>query len=296
MITELRISVLVDNAADSGLQPEHGLSFWIEADDQKILFDTGPGEVLRFNAARLGIELNRVHAIALSHGHRDHTGGVSAALAAAGHAIVHMHPLAFESKYSKRERGSARRIRIPDEVASDLLERNYSLACNSSPAQIAPGVFLTGEIPRLTASGDHCELFLDEECTRTDAVTDEQALFIESRRGIVVIVGCAHRGVANTLDYISKLAGANSMHALLGGMHLEKASEGTIARVAEAIERYRIELVAPCHCTGARATAELRRRLGAKVMECMAGSCFTFSNGQLDESAKCGLRSRELEV
>jgi 7,8-dihydropterin-6-yl-methyl-4-(beta-D-ribofuranosyl)aminobenzene 5'-phosphate synthase len=279
MIMNLRITVLVDDATrDSRLRSEHGLSFWVEADGRKILFDTGQRQALEPNAQQLAVDLGQTDAIVISHGHYDHTGGLLRALARSENAVVYIHPRAFESKYSRRGKTRSRPIGIPEQVASDLLERDRCLTFTRGPMPICPGVWATGQIPRLatleSASGP---FFLDEQCTREDDVADDQALYVESRNGLVVVLGCAHSGVVNTLDYVAKLTGKTSMHAVLGGMHLAKASEERIEATCAALERYRIGFVAPCHCTGKNAIARLRSWFGKRVADCSAGAAFSFT-------------------
>jgi 7,8-dihydropterin-6-yl-methyl-4-(beta-D-ribofuranosyl)aminobenzene 5'-phosphate synthase len=279
MITDLRITVLVDDATrDSRLRSEHGLSFWIEADGRKILFDTGQGRALEPNAQQLAVDLGQTDAIVISHGHYDHTGGLLRALARSGKAVVYIHPLAFQSKYSRRGKTRSRPIGIPEQVASGLLERDRCLTFTSGPKRICSGVSVTGQIPRLaTFESTSGPFFLDEQCTREDVVADDQALYVESRKGLVVVLGCAHSGVVNTLDYVAKLTGKGSMHAVLGGMHLAKACEERIEATCAALDRYRIGVVAPCHCTGNGAIARLRSWFGERVADCFAGTGFSFT-------------------
>jgi 7,8-dihydropterin-6-yl-methyl-4-(beta-D-ribofuranosyl)aminobenzene 5'-phosphate synthase len=274
-----RITVVVnDQARGDKLVPEHGLAVWIETGGEFILFDTGQGPAIASNAAALGIPLEKTNAIVLSHGHYDHTGGVSLVLGKAGKAVVYIHPLGFESKYARGNGTTPRRICMPDPVASDLLERNFELSCVSAPTRVGPGVYVTGEIPRRTGfEQEDGSFFLDENCAHPDRLKDDQALYLESPRGTVVVLGCAHSGVVNTLDYISKLTHRAPIHAVLGGMHLLHATQERIDRTADALIRYRVEVVAPCHCTGAPAISRLRERLGDRVVECGAGTIFEFA-------------------
>jgi 7,8-dihydropterin-6-yl-methyl-4-(beta-D-ribofuranosyl)aminobenzene 5'-phosphate synthase len=278
MITSLRITVLVDNVARSPhLLAEHGLSFWIEADDHRVLFDTGQGSALGPNAKHLAVALERADVIVLSHGHYDHTGGLSHVLARAGDAPVYIHSLASAPKYAKRDETPRRFIGMPARSASDLLANQVRVHHTEAPAQVCPGIWITGQIPRLAAfEAPGGQLFLDEQCTKQDAVLDDQALFIESQDGLVVVLGCAHSGVVNTLDWIASTTGRTAIHAVLGGMHLFDASAEKLASTAAALERYGVQVVAPCHCTGEAAIAGLRASLDQRVADCFAGACFEF--------------------
>jgi 7,8-dihydropterin-6-yl-methyl-4-(beta-D-ribofuranosyl)aminobenzene 5'-phosphate synthase len=284
MITDLRITVLVDDIArDPDLLAEHGLSFWIEADGHSILFDTGQGQALNANAGRLGVDLERADAVVLSHGHYDHTGGLAELPSLGPESTVYLHPLALQAKYARTTAPPHKAIGIPDRAGTRLLSSGCRLVDTRSPTEVSPGVFVTGQIPRRTPFEDPGgPFFLDEKCTQTDLLLDDQALCIESQAGLVVVVGCAHSGVVNTMDYVAKLTGKPSIHAILGGMHLAHASEDRIAQTAAAFDRRPIRMVAPCHCTGDRPVAELRNLLGARVVESFTGASFTLSTGSAD--------------
>jgi 7,8-dihydropterin-6-yl-methyl-4-(beta-D-ribofuranosyl)aminobenzene 5'-phosphate synthase len=279
MVTDLRITVLVDDATgNSRLGSEHGLSLWIEADGRKVLFDTGQGQALEPNALQLAVDLGQADAIVISHGHYDHTGGLLRALARSPKAVVYIHPLAFESKYARGEESRSRAIGIPEPVAAALLEGGHRLTFTRRPTQICSGVSVTGQIPRVAPFENRSgPFFLDERCLREDLIADDQAVYIESPAGLVVVLGCGHSGVVNTLDYIVRLTGSNSVHAVLGGMHLAEASEERIEATCAALDRYRIGIVAPCHCTGKRAIDRLRSCFGERVADCSAGATFSFT-------------------
>ena len=240
MITKLRITVLVDNVARAPhLIAEHGLSVWIEADDHTILFDTGQGGALEPNAKHLAARLERADAIVLSHGHYDHTGSLSHVLARAEDAPIYIHPLAFAAKYARRNQPPHRYIGMPAQVASDLQLSRARVHLTAAPAQICPGVWATGQIPRLADfEATDSPFFLDEGCTERDAILDDQALFVDTVSGLVVVLGCAHSGVVNTLDWIARVTGRTSIHAVLGGMHLFDASTERISATAAALGRY----------------------------------------------------------
>ena len=275
---EWRVTVVVDNQAGDGLTAEHGFSCWIESADLRVVFDTGQGPAFATNAARLGVALEQANAIVLSHGHYDHTGGVSAALRKANRARVYIHPLGFEAKYWRTDGGAPRVISMPEGVASDLLERNYELSCGTGSRTIGAGAHLTGEIPRRTAFEDPGrEFFLDAAGAEPDGLKDDQALYLDTPRGTVVVLGCAHSGAVNTLEYVSELTGGRQIHAVVGGMHLLQASAERVDRTAEALIRLGVGVVAPCHCTGARAASLLRERLGERVVDCGAGARFEFN-------------------
>ena len=199
-MAEGKITALVENTAGGrGLLGEHGLSFWIELGCKRILFDTGQGHVLRSNARRLGIRLDHIDAVVLSHGHYDHTGGLGDVLRSSRATTVYAHPAAFDAKYARNPDGSARDVGMPgldEEMIRDMAE----LVLVEGPTELCRGLHLTGPVPRTTDFEDTGGAFFkDRACTQPDHLTDDQAVFMETEAGTVVILGCAHAGVINTL-------------------------------------------------------------------------------------------------
>jgi 7,8-dihydropterin-6-yl-methyl-4-(beta-D-ribofuranosyl)aminobenzene 5'-phosphate synthase len=273
MIKRLRITVLVDNSVGApDMLAEHGLSMLIEADDRRILFDTGQGRVLLNNLAALGVCLAPLDAIVLSHGHYDHTGGLSATLQAGDPSVIFVHPAALNQKYAQHE-PPPRSIGIPGPSREALNTLQERIVWTRSATEIVPGVWCTGEVPRVHAA-EQIEgyFFLDADCRQSDPLVDDQALVVETTRGLVVIAGCAHSGVINTLDHVSKLAGRDEIFALAGGLHLGRASYKQLEETGNAIGRRNVQVLAPCHCTGAGAQAYLRGRFHSRVQEVGAGS------------------------
>ncbi|MBN2293971.1 MAG: MBL fold metallo-hydrolase [Pirellulales bacterium] len=281
MINDLRITVLVENTARGiNVLSEHGLAFWIEADGCHILFDTGQGGVLCHNAQCLGIPLHTAEMVAISHGHFDHTGGLSDALVgvnrttAAG-ADLFLHPDALNKKYAKEKMPPHREIGIPRLDENDLRKRARKLVFSTEPTQLMKGVYLTGRVPRRNDYEDTGgPFYLDQECTEPDPLLDDQALYIETPVGTVVVLGCAHSGVVNTLDYITDLTGRDHIHAVMGGMHLGRATSQRLLATSEVIRRYGIKKIGTAHCTGAKATSYLWSQFPDECFECCVGATF----------------------
>ena len=126
--------------------------------------------------------------------------------------------------------------------------------------EIFENVFVTGQVPR-TVDYEEVEgsFFLDRDCKSRDSMADDQSMFFNTSKGIVVILGCAHSGVTNTLNHISNLSGQNQIYGVIGGMHLLNASADRISRTVETLKRYEVEKVAAMHCTGKMASAEISR-------------------------------------
>jgi len=265
----LSITVLVDNTSSGHFHSEHGLALWINYRNKQILFDTGQSNVIIQNAKTLGIDLPNTDAIVLSHGHYDHTGGLSGVLSIASKANIYLHPAATETKFSKKASG-VKSIGMPDSEKKAI--QNRDMIWTVAPAQLIPGMSVTGQIPRMNDYEDvGGAFFVDENCEAPDELIDDQALFIESPKGLVVVFGCAHAGVVNTLDYISKLTGCSKIYAVIGGMHLSNASPLRIENTINSFQKYNVQKIVSLHCTGQRAMEKFRAIFGNKCLFLGAG-------------------------
>ena len=280
MTQEVRITVLVENTAeDADLLAEHGLAFWIDDGSQRILFDTGQGSVLLANAYRLGIDLSRLDAIVLSHGHYDHTGGLADALRGSRPGAVYTHPDALKPKFARNKDGTSRPIGMP-EAARRALERHRDrLVLTEKPTALGAGLMLTGPVPRITDFEDTGgPFFLDASCRTPDPLLDDQAVFFPAAQGTVVLLGCAHAGVVNTLRYVRRLTDGCPIHAVLGGMHLLNASPDRLSRTIDALRELDIACLGPAHCTGRAATAALWHALPERSIPLHVGTRVEYEN------------------
>lgn len=275
---KFRITTLSeDTAGGRGLLAEHGLSYWIELGSRKILFDTGQGLVLTANACRLNIPLEKTEAVIISHGHYDHTGGLSEALRLAGQIRVYAHPVALAPKYARNADGSAREIGI-SLLNKKKIREQAELILTERPVEICEGLFLTGPVPRRTDFEDvGGQFFTDSNCLRPDPLVDDQSAFIETSAGTVVILGCAHAGVINTLDYVRELTGNRRIHTVLGGMHLLVAGSVRMHKTVAELRRIDARRLFPCHCTGFAAMARLWHEFPDQCALCHVGTVLEWS-------------------
>jgi len=278
MSRAIRVTVLVENTAQSrGILGEHGLAIWIEIGSQRILFDTGQGMALSNNAAELGMPLESVDYIVLSHGHYDHTGGLSRMLKTAGYPKVYAHPDAFLPKYARNDNGTSRDIAIPYIDETTVRQKAENLVLTKQPIEICEHLFVTGEIPRPSEFEDTGgPFFLDKECRHPDPLADDQAVFFESAEGTVVLLGCAHAGVINTLEYIRRLTNGKPIHAVMGGMHLISASPQRLDRTIEALRQLNVTRLGPAHCTGMVAAMKLWAAFPERCFPWTAGCYMEF--------------------
>lgn len=258
----ITITVLVENTAlFREHHAEHGFAVWLETPDGAVLWDTGQGGMLVHNAECLGIDLSAVKIIAISHGHYDHTGGLLDVLARAPGTSVYCHPDIFTERFTPNPDASdsARPIGIP--YGRDTLEQScHALKVNRGPVELLPGVSLTGEIPRHTDFEDVGGAFyLDRECTQPDTLMDDQSLVIETDHGLVVLLGCCHAGIVNTLTMISEHWQTRTFALIAGGTHLSTATEDRIEKTIHSLEDFDIDILAPGHCTGWKQVCMLSR-------------------------------------
>jgi 7,8-dihydropterin-6-yl-methyl-4-(beta-D-ribofuranosyl)aminobenzene 5'-phosphate synthase len=276
-INTLKITILVDNIAGNGLSSEHGLSFWIETGDRRILLDTGQGTCLLSNAEKLGIDLSGTNALVLSHGHYDHTGGVSGVLRKASEVEVFCHPSAVIPRYGS-DAGKPRPLGMQCESMQDLdalPSRRMHWIRNGR--ELFPGVGLTGYIPRNSGYEDTGgDFFLDPDLSRPDPIDDDMALWIRTRQGLVVCVGCCHSGLINTLNQALFQSGAPRLRAIIGGFHLLNADDRRMKKTVKALQALSPELIVPCHCTGSRAIETLKNAFGDGVITGVSGKTFDF--------------------
>jgi 7,8-dihydropterin-6-yl-methyl-4-(beta-D-ribofuranosyl)aminobenzene 5'-phosphate synthase len=213
----------------------------------------------------------------LSHGHYDHTGGLVSVRRAAPDAKIFCHPKAFFPKYARMKDGTSRYIGAPSASLGALRRQGSSVVATEKPTEITAGLFVTGEIPRVTDFEDTGgPFFLDENCTVPDPLVDDQGMFFETPRGTVVILGCAHSGVVNTLRYVRQLTNNKPIHAVLGGLHLVWAAEERVSRTIQALREFGVDRLGIAHCTGFEASGALLTSLPGKCHACTAGTVVEF--------------------
>jgi len=274
-MSEMRFSVtaVVENAKQDGFESEHGLSLWIETPNGPILFDTGQGKALLPNAERLNIDLAQANFLVLSHGHYDHTGAVDQVLAKNDTLMLVHHPDIFTTRYSIRPGTDPRDISIPPAIAAAIRALPPQRLCASrGPVELVPDVGTTGEVPRANTFEDvGGPFFLDDKGSTPDTIADDQSIWILTPKGLVVICGCAHSGVVNTVHQARRITGEHRVAGLIGGFHLNAASEHRLRETARVLMDWNVGFVATGHCTGDTAATYLRGLLGDRVRPLSTG-------------------------
>ena len=250
----MKITLLVDKQ-ESGcaLQSEFGLAMYLESPLSGVwLFDTGAATALKNNAQMLSIPLENLQKVILSHGHYDHTGGLgelsaSEIYAPMGCAVSH---------YSYHSADDIHNIAMPNAAKKVLY--SSKVYYNHAPCQIAADFYLTGSIPRNSFEDAGGRFFHDANCTVTDCVPEEQALVTADG---VLVTGCCHAGVINTLEHCRKVFPQTVIHTIVGGLHLRNASSERLHKTAEYLKKNQIKKLYIMHCTGENAIAALREML-----------------------------------
>jgi len=262
----MQVTLLVDNLADGCFRSEHGLSLLVQTGSGSVLFDSGQSDAWVDNLGECGFGFLDIKAVALSHGHYDHTGGIPAVAQNLPGAKLFAHPACFEPKYAKSAE-AMRYIGMPAESA--VLEPEFALS--RSVAEILPGVKLSGEIALRTANDFESRFLTSENGLQQDTFEDEQCMVMQNGDSVAVLVGCAHRGVENNVLTAMEIVGDDKIDLLIGGMHLQDAKEERLESLVGFLLDVDISRIVCCHCTGLNAYKYLRSRLGSKVTLGRAG-------------------------
>jgi len=239
----------VDNTPAPGYKAEHGISFFLESHCLRLLLDTGQsGDVLLENARTAGIDFGWLGMIVLSHGHYDHAGGLMKALKRSGIVKLLAHEDAFDRKV-KIEDGRQKDIGIPFTVKE--LWHYCDPMQKREPFMLCDTIWTTGEIPRVTAFEKPDDRLLVERkgALMVDPVRDDQSLVITTGNGLMLICGCCHSGVVNTMEHVKRTFGRYPF-LIVGGLHMEKADDERIARTVKAFRAAGVKKLIPGHCSG----------------------------------------------
>ena len=236
----LTVSILTDNTAGGQFLAEHGLSYLIEIDNKKILFDVGNSNVFLKNAERLNIDIEKeVKTIVLSHGHWDHGNG----LRFLKNLTLITHPASFSKRYRK-----ANHTTVGLEFTRDEIEKQFTMKESRNSLQLTQNLFYLGEIPRNNNFESQSTSFEFADGS-DDFIPDDSALAATVNNELVVITGCSHSGICNICEHAKEVTGVNQIKAVIGGFHLKKQDKQTLKTV-EYFKQNQVEKLLPSHCTG----------------------------------------------
>ncbi len=272
---EIILSVLCDNMAamKEGIRAEHGFSAFLEWGDRKVLFDTGQSDIFWHNAEVMGCDVESAQKVLVSHGHYDHTGGLGR-LARPNRAVtVIAHPAVFTPRYKKQKDGSMKYIGCP--YSRDFLEsRGLRFSFVESRVEVVDDVFFVCGIPQTTdfEKGDPLLMVKNREGEfEPDPFLDDAAMYARTPEGLVIVLGCSHRGVINILRYILTLEGDVPILTIIGGTHLSRSSREQREETIDALRALNPRMVGVSHCTGTEATDAMRHVFGQRFFRAMAG-------------------------
>ena len=270
------------------LLAEHGLCLLVrvqrDAEKHTILFDTGYNSMgVLHNMHNLGVDLNEIEAIVLSHAHMDHTGSLYPILEKISDPIpLVIHPDAFLYPRFIEEKDGTKRRFPRTLVREELSQPNVKLLESKNPTPIVDETILvTGEVERTTAfeKGMPNALIERNGSLQRDPVTDDQALVVNLKeKGLVVISGCSHAGIVNTVRYAQKLTGVEKVHAVLGGFHLSGPFyEKILGQTIDQLKALSPAVVVPMHCTGRKAMDQFAREFPSAFELNSVGSTITLN-------------------
>ena len=270
------------------LLAEHGLSLLVTVYQGEkrhtILFDTGYTQIgVPHNLELLEVDTEGIEAIVLSHGHMDHTGSLYPLLDRIGrHIPLVVHPDAFIApRYLGLDDGST--LLFPQTlIKADLEAQNIELLAKKTPSLLADDrIMVTGEVERVTEfeKGMPNALMERDGKLDKDPISDDQALVINLKgKGLVVIGGCSHAGIINTILYAQKMTGIEQIYAVLGGFHLSGASfEPIIEETINELKKMRPKVLVPMHCTGWKANHRFSEEFPSSFILNSVGSLYTLT-------------------
>lgn len=296
-VADIKITTLSTMLTEFQGVGEWGYAALIELDGNTLLFDTGarPGTVLQ-NVGELGIDLGAVETVFVSHNHWDHTGGLARlreemrAENPDALSTTHVGKGIFLPRVEDRDMIS-RVAKIPRELlvnAVEVREQYEALGgefvIHGEPTELYPGVWVTGPIPRVHPEKNwtpFSKIQTDAGLVE-DNIPEDQALVVETAQGLVVVAGCGHAGIVNTLEYAREITGEERVHAVIGGFHLLAATDDQLAWTGTTMKEFGVQHLVGAHCTGINAVEHLREAAGLARPTAVVGavgSVYTLEGG-----------------
>lgn len=264
----MQLTILADNNTfiDEYLLGEPALSIYIEHAGKSLLFDAGYSDVFIQNADKLGINLKNLDYLLLSHGHNDHTWGLSSLEQrltqnpAYKKPMLVAHPLVFEKKIDENGEN------IGSRLSKQQAEGFFDLNLVKSPFAITDKLIFLGEIPRINDFESQTPIgkSIQGETWLDDYLLDDSALVYKSKHGLVIITGCSHSGICNIVSYAQQICEDDRVVDITGGFHLLKPSQDILDKTVNFLKRTNPKAVHPCHCTDFKSKVEMLKYLNVK--------------------------------
>jgi 7,8-dihydropterin-6-yl-methyl-4-(beta-D-ribofuranosyl)aminobenzene 5'-phosphate synthase len=273
----MKITILCENTVGRRIGlGEHGFSAFVETDQGNYLFDTGRGLSIVRNSLELNKDLRTIRKIFLSHGHYDHTGGLPEVLTLKGKVDVHAHPHIFLDRIHMIEENGKEKKRFVGLPYKEKYLRSLgaNFIFNTDFMEVEKRVFLTGEVPRKTFFEKPDPTLFSEIDGKInqDLFLDDQSLILDTEKGLVLVLGCAHSGVVNIIHQVIQKTGKDKFYAILGGTHLDFLTLEQLDESIKTLKKIKIKKIGVCHCTGMRAAFRLHQEFGDRFFYGHVGS------------------------
>jgi len=276
-LKDLRMVTLCENTTTNPFTlAEWGLSIHIEAGKERILYDTGAGSkgIILHNADVLGVDLTAINEIVLSHGHQDHTGGLKDVLMRIKYqgknrkVDILCHPQALSEVYVRSPPSTDYWYFGFSHVVSELERFGAVFKTKREAVWLTDDVVISGEIPMTNDFETVGEVFgikTREGIIKDTEMMDEKSLYIKTEKGLVVVLGCAHRGTINTIHDAQETTGVEDVYMVIGGTHLANVPEYRMTSTIDELKRLRVKKLGVSHCTGQKESARLAGVFGSDV-------------------------------
>ncbi|MFW9807232.1 MAG: MBL fold metallo-hydrolase [Candidatus Thorarchaeota archaeon] len=295
-IEEVEIHILSDgNVQIKDVIGEAGFAALVVAryDDSstfQFLFDTAGGTpTLEHNAGimkeRFDLDLTAIEMIVLSHGHWDHVAGVLKVIDIIGKPVpVLCHPSALYHKIFTSDDGKRHEIGIHPYYQESELGSKTEVIATRDPYKIADGIMTTGVVPRTntfeTLTGVLQKIVTNQnEQEVPDKISDDLSVIFHLKDdSVILLTGCCHSGIVNTMDHSASLSASSTITGIVGGLHLHDASKERLSKTIEYLDNYPLATIAACHCTGLRGRAALMNAFEKSFKNVGAGSVLKFAS------------------
>ena len=257
----VKITTLSENTANPVVLAEWGLSVLVEEGGTQVLLDTSQSISVAYNAQILGIDLSTVDKLVISHGHYDHTGGFKEVLQQTGEIDVIAHPDMWTEKYAIYG-DFEKYIGVPF-TREELESLGASFQLTKDPVWITDNIVTTGEIPMINDYEQiDAGMFVKVgDSFEPDQLLDDLALGIKSEAGLIMVLGCSHRGMINTIHHLQEITGEQQVYCVIGGTHLISATPERMERTMADLRKLNIQKLGVSHCTGFNASCGLANEL-----------------------------------
>lgn len=254
----MKLTVLIDNNTyiDEYYIGEPALSYYIEDENERLLFDTGYSDAFIRNAQAMNIDLSAISTLILSHGHNDHTGGIK--------YLMNQYPdcnckiVAHPDVFKKRIYNE---LHIGSPLAEKDVKKVMNLHLTKQPVKVSKNIAFLGEIPMMNDFERRHAIGVIEESERyEDYVMDDSAIVHQGKEGLFIITGCSHSGICNIIEYAKEVCNEQKIVGVIGGFHLFKLSE-RLTRTIDYFQKNGIEELYPCHCVSFKAKAEIHKSI-----------------------------------